>query len=204
MDAFFREKTYFYNMNFDKEFWNNKYKTNKIGWDLGEVSPPLKAYFDQIENKEIKILIPGGGNSYEAEYLFNKGFNNVFVVDVSEIALKNIKKRVPNFPKAQLLHANFFDLEATFDLVIEQTFFCAINPELRPKYAHKMQSILNPKGKLVGLLFDAVLNDNHPPFGGNQKEYLSYFNPYFKNIQMELCYNSFHNRQGMELFVKLV
>jgi SAM-dependent methyltransferase len=190
-------------MNFDKEFWNNKYKTNKIGWDLGEVSPPLKAYFDQLENKELNILIPGGGNSYEAECLFKQGFKNVFVVDVSEIALKNIKKRVPNFPTSQLLQANFFDLEATFDLVIEQTFFCAIDPKLRPKYAQKMQSILNPKGKLVGLLFDAILNDNHPPFGGNKKEYLSYFNPYFKNIQMEPCYNSFHNRQGMELFVKL-
>lgn len=203
MDAFFSDKTYFYNMNFDKQFWNNKYKTNNTGWDLGEVSPPLKAYFDQLENKELKILIPGGGNSYEAEYLFNNGFNNVFVVDVSEIALKNIKKRVPNFPEAQLLHANFFDLEATFALVIEQTFFCAISPDLRPKYAQKMQSILHPKGKLVGLLFDAKLNENHPPFGGNREEYLAYFKPHFKSIEIESCYNSFHNRQGMELFVKL-
>lgn len=190
-------------MELSEEFWNNKYKANKIGWDLGEVSPPLKAYVDQLENKEIKILIPGGGNSYEAEYLFNQGFNNVFVVDLSEIALDNIKNRVPNFPASQLLHANFFDLEMTFDLVIEQTFFCAINPKLRPKYAEKMQAILNPKGKLVGLLFDAVLNDNHPPFGGNTKEYLKYFQPYFKNIQIESCYNSFYKRQNMELFIKI-
>ena len=191
-------------MNVDEQLWNNKYKNNKIGWDLGEISPPLKAYFDQLENKELKILIPGGGNSYEAEYLFKNGFKNVFVVDVSETALKNIKKRVPNFPEAQLMHTNFFDLETTFDLVIEQTFFCAINPELRPKYATKMHSILNPKGKLVGLLFDAVLNDNHPPFGGNKKEYLSYFKECFKILKMESCYNSYHNREGMELFVQLL
>ncbi|WP_299064551.1 methyltransferase domain-containing protein [uncultured Polaribacter sp.] len=184
-------------------FWENKYKTNKIGWDLGEVSPPLKAYFDQLKNKDTKILIPGGGNSYEAEYLFKNGFKNVFVVDISKIPLENLKKRVPSFPENQLIHANFFDLHVSFDLVIEQTFFCAINPDLRPKYASKINELLNNNGKLVGLLFDAKLNEDHPPFGGNKAEYLEYFQPYFKNIQMESCYNSFHNRKGIELFVKI-
>jgi len=191
-------------MDLSADFWNNKYKNNKIGWDLGEVSPALKGYFNQLENKDIKILIPGGGNSHEAEYLFNHGFKNVFVVDVSEIALKNIKKRVPSFPESNLIHANFFDLEETFDVVIEQTFFCAINPELRAKYAEKIHSILKPKGKLVGLMFDAKLNEDHPPFGGNKKEYLSYFSPYFKIAIFEKCYNSYHNGQNMELFVKMI
>lgn len=190
-------------MDLSADFWNKKYKDNKIGWDLGAISPPLKAYFDQLENKELKILIPGGGYSYEAEYLFNIGFKNIFVVDVSTIALKNIKNRIPSFPESQLLHANFFDIEDTFDLVIEQTFFCALNPELRPKHASKMHSVLKPKGKLVGLLFDAILNDDHPPFGGNKKEYLSYFEPYFQINIIEPCYNSYHNRQGMELFINL-
>jgi len=191
-------------MDLSADFWNDKYKNNKIGWDLGEVSPPLKAYFDQLENKNLKILIPGGGNSHEAEYLFNNGFKNVFVVDVSKIALANIKKRVPDFPASQLIHANFFDLEESFDLMIEQTFFCAINPELRAKYAEKMYSILKGKGKLVGLLFEAKLNEDHPPFGGNTNEYLIYFSPYFKDIKMEPCYNSYSNRQGMELFISLI
>lgn len=191
-------------MDLSADFWNNKYKNNKIGWDLGEVSPPLKAYFDQLENKNLKILIPGGGNSYEAEYLFNNGFKNVFVVDVSKIALDNIKKRVPDFPASQLIHANFFDLEEMFDLVIEQTFFCAINPELRAKYAEKMYSILMNNGKLVGLLFNAKLNEDHPPFGGNKNEYLGYFRHHFNSLEMNSCYNSYPNRQGMELFIKLV
>ncbi|MFT6065049.1 MAG: SAM-dependent methyltransferase [Paraglaciecola sp.] len=191
-------------MDLSADFWNNKYKNNKIGWDIGEVSPPLKAYFDQLEDKEVKILIPGGGNSHEAEYVFKSGFKNVFVVDVSQIALENIKKRIPTFPDAQLIFANFFDLEATFDLVIEQTFFCAINPDLRSKYVIKMHSILKPKGKLVGLLFDAILNDHHPPFGGNKNEYLQYFQPYFEIKKMEACYNSYPNRQGMELFVQFL
>ena len=191
-------------MNLSSDFWNNKYKNNKIGWDIGEVSPPLKAYFDQLTNKDLKILIPGGGNSYEAEYLFNVGFKNVYVVDLSQIALENIKTRIPAFPDAQLIHSDFFDIETTFDLVIEQTFFCAINKSLRENYAQKMKELLNKHGKLVGLMFDAVLNENHPPFGGNKKEYTTYFESHFSMDIFTKCYNSFHNRQGMELFVKFI
>ena len=191
-------------MNLSSDFWNNKYKNNKIGWDLGEVSPPLKAYFDQLTNRDLKILIPGGGNSYEAEYLFKNDFKNVYVVDISQIALENIKIRIPTFPDAQLIHADFFEIETTFDLVIEQTFFCAINKSLRENYAQKMKDLLNRKGKLVGLMFDAVLNENHPPFGGTKKEYTTYFESHFSMDIFTKCYNSFHNRQGMELFVKFI
>ena len=191
-------------MNLSEDFWENKYNTNKIGWDLGEVSPPLKAYFDQLEDKELKILIPGGGNSYEAEYLFNKGFKNVYVVDLAKSALENIKKRVPSFPESQLILGNFFELKDEFDLIIEQTFFCAINPNLRKDYAKKMKDLLHKKGKLVGLLFNAKLNDDHPPFGGNKEEYLTYFKPYFELETFENCYNSYHNRDEMELFIKFL
>lgn len=47
----------------NETFWDNRYKKYDIGWDLGDVSTPLKAYFNQLENKNLKILIPGCGNS---------------------------------------------------------------------------------------------------------------------------------------------
>ncbi|MCX7548598.1 SAM-dependent methyltransferase [Xanthomarina sp. F1114] len=184
----------------DETFWENKYKTNSTGWDLGQVSPPLKAYIDQLTNKDLKILVPGGGNSYEAAYLFNNGFKNAFVVDLSQVPLQNLQKRVPDFPSEQLIHGNFFDLEMTFDLILEQTFFCAINPELRPKYVLKMTNLLHENAKLAGLLFDAKLNDDRPPFGGSKEEYLSYFKPHFKIRTMSNSYNSIDSRKGQELF----
>lgn len=184
--------------------WDNRYKNDDIGWDLGEVSPPLKVYFDQLEDKEIKILIPGGGNAHEAEYLFKNGFKNVFVVDLSKTAIDTIKKRIPDFPRNQLILGNFFDLEDSFDLIIEQTFFCAINPDLRAKYAVKMHRLLKEKGKLVGLMFNVPLNKDRPPFGGNTQEYISNFKPFFKILKMESCYNSVKSRNGRELFVKLL
>lgn len=187
-----------------EEFWNQKYRTNKTGWDLGEISSPLKAYFDQLQDKNLKILIPGGGNSYEAEYLHNKGFTNVFVIDIAKEAVQRIQQRIPTFPKNHIIHDDFFNLKDTFDMVIEQTFFCAINPNLRQQYAQKMNQLLVDGGKLVGLMFDAKLNEDHPPFGGCKEEYLQIFEPYFNVEVMDECYNSSGARQGMELFVKLI
>jgi SAM-dependent methyltransferase len=184
--------------------WDNRYLNNDIGWDLGAVSPPLKEYFDQLENNEIKILIPGGGNSYEAAYLFENGFKNVFVVDVSKTAIENIQKRIPSIPGSQLIHGNFFDVEDAFDLIVEQTFFCAIHPNLREDYVVKMNQLLKPTGKLVGVMFNVPLFKDRPPFGGKKAIYLDYFKPYFKIATFKSCYNSHPSRQGRELFINLV
>ena len=188
----------------DESFWDNKYKSEQTGWDIGSISTPLKEYFDQLTNKELKILIPGGGNSYEAEYLHNLGFKNVFVIDISSTALSNIQKRAPSFPSKHLINANFFELKNSFDLIIEQTFFCAINPDLRPEYASKMSELLLIKGKLVGLFFNIPLFEDRPPFGGSKKEYIPYFKPYFKLEIIETSYNSVLERKDNELFIKFI
>ncbi len=190
-------------MNLDEAFWDDRYKSMDIGWDLGEVSPPLKAYFDQIENKSLRILIPGGGNSYEAEYLHRNGFKNVYVVDVSKTALSNLLNRVPDFPIEHLIRSNFFELEKTFDLIIEQTFFCAIDPKLRDEYVKKAHSLLSEEGKLVGLLFDLPLYSDRPPFGGSRSEYEDRFKKLFEIVEMTRSYNSHESRQGKELFINL-
>ena len=191
-------------MELNENFWNDRYLDENTGWDLGIVSSPLKIYFNQLVNKEIKVLIPGGGNSYEAEYLHKLGFSNVYVVDLSETALNNIKNRVPTFSESHLLHDNFFNLNAKFDLIIEQTFFCALDPKLRSNYGKQIDNLLNKKGKLVGLLFETTLNVDQPPFGGNREEYKNYFNPYFDIEIMQDCYNSEESRVGKELFVKMI
>lgn len=190
-------------MNLDKTFWNQRYLDKEIGWDLGKVATPLKEYFDQLENKNLRIIIPGCGNAYEAEYLFNKGFKNIFLIDLSPTALEQFATRVLNFPQDQLICGNFFEHNNTYDLMVEQTFFCAINPELRGNYAQHAANILTPNGKLVGLLFNETLNTEHPPFGGDKEEYITYFEPFFNINVMETAHNSIAPRNDRELFIKL-
>ena len=186
--------------NLDKAYWENRYLKLQIGWNIGYPSTPLKNYIDQLKDKTLKILIPGAGNSYEAEYLWNKGFKNIYVLDFAKQPLDNFKQRVHNFPEAQLLHSNFFDINDTFDLILEQTFFCALNPKLRTSYVEKMHQLLKPNGKLVGLLFNFELTESGPPFGGNLTAYQSLFKASFKIITLETSINSIKERQGKELF----
>lgn len=185
-------------------YWNNRYKDNTFGWDTGEITTPLKEYIDQLSNKELKILIPGAGNSYEAEYLFNHGFKQVHVLDFAEEPLKNIKKRCPDFPPEQLIKDDFFNHKGRYDLIIEQTFFCAIDPTLRSNYAEHMHELLNENGRLVGILFNTQFENPGPPFSGTKEEYEAYFKPYFEFKTFESCYNSIQPRAGRELFIHLI
>lgn len=186
-----------------KEFWSKRYSDNKTGWDLGEVSPPIKAYFEQVEDRSIKILIPGCGNAYEAEYLFNSGFKNVNVIDLAAAPLQNLRGRVELFPEDQTHQGNFFDHEGAYDLIVEQTMFCAIDPTLRQAYADKVYDLLVPGGKLIGLLFNRDF-EGGPPFGGSVEEYLGYFKTKFSKVDITPCYNSYPPRQGAEVFINLV
>ena len=103
-----------------------------------------------------------------------------------------------------MINIDFFKLNNSFDLILEQTFFCALTPKLRDNYVLKMNQLLRPNGKLVGLLFNIPLNKDRPPIGGTKKEYLSYFKTYFKIEIMELSYNSISERTNNELFIKLI
>ncbi len=186
-----------------EEYWSKRYEENRTGWDIGYPSTPIQKYIDQISNQEIKILIPGAGNAYEAEYLYQNGFKNTFVLDISKAPLQALHKRVPTFPEENLMQGNFFSHEGQYDLIIEQTFFCSFEPSLenRTNYGKTINKLLNKNGKLMGLWFNHPLVENAArPFGGTKKEYLSYLEPYLECIVFEDCYNSIKPRAGKELF----
>ena len=188
-------------MTLNKDYWEERYRHQSWGWDIGDVSPPLKAYIDQLSDKEQRILIPGAGHGYEAIYLFNKGFKNTYVLDIARQPLEDIRKRCPEFPEEHLIEQDFFTADLhEFDLIIEQTFFCALETGLRPSYAQRMHRILKQGGKLAGLFFDFTLTENGPPFGGSKNEYEALFEPLFRIKKLERAYNSLAPRQGNELF----
>lgn len=191
--------------NLNADYWSQRYEQNATGWDIGYVSTPIKEYIDQLRDKSISILIPGCGNSYEAEYLLQQGFTNITLIDISPILTKRLEEKFNTFQKKQLtiINGNFFDLKGQFDLIIEQTFFCALDPSLRQAYADKMFELLKPGGKLAGVLFNKSF-EGGPPFGGSQSEYEQIFGEKFSIVKMEECYNSIPPRKGSELFIILV
>jgi SAM-dependent methyltransferase len=187
-------------------YWNNKYINKETGWDLGEISSPLKAYINQIHNKDLRILIPGAGNAYEAIYLLENSFTNVTVIDYAKQALSNLKLKLNdiNIKNYHLVEDNFFNHQGEYDLILEQTFFCAINPELRKDYINHAYQLLSKDGKIAGLLFNRIFPSAGPPFGGNKEEYRSLFETKFNIKIMEKANNSVKPRMGSELFFVLV
>lgn len=184
----------------DSEYWNNRYINNETGWDTGAVTPPLKEYFDQLPDKNISILIPGCGNSYEAAYLLHNGFVNITLIDISALLCTALKKKFMPDASVKIICGDFFEHNGQYDLIVEQTFFCALHPSIRKSYAKKMQQLIKPGGKLIGLLFNKHF-EGGPPFGGSEQEYRQLFEPLFTIKTMEPCTNSIKPREGVELFV---
>lgn len=190
-------------MELNASYWNNRYLNKDTGWDIGGTSKPLIEYVDQLDTRELSILIPGAGNAYEAGYLYESGFLKTTVLDLAKAPLDNLLSRFPDYPTDQLIQDDFFNHQGAYDLILEQTFFCALNPSLRKRYAKHMANILNKGGRLVGVLFDFEFSGEEPPFGGSKTEYIEYFRPYFEICTMAPCYNSIEPRKGKELFINL-
>jgi len=187
----------------DSQYWNNRYVTGDTGWDMGVVSPPLKEYIDQIPNRDIRILIPGGGNSYEAAYLAGQAFGDVTVLDIAPVLVEQLRKTFAR-TRVKVLEEDFFAHTGSYDLVLEQTFFCAIPPSRRADYVKHMHSLIKPGGHLAGVLFNRTFAEEGPPFGGSEAEYRQLFAPYFYFKTFYPCYNSHPARQGCELFINFL
>lgn len=183
----------------NESFWTQRWEEGKTGWDIGYPSPALTKYAEAKIPKTASILIPGAGNAYEAQWLYEQGWTRVHVLDISHIPLNRIKENHPEFPKQQLIHCNFFDHQGQYDFILEQTFFCALPPTLRPDYVQQMTRLLNPDGRLAGLLFNFPLTEQGPPFGGSIEEYQTRFGPNFEILTLEHSLDSIKPRSGHEL-----
>ncbi len=183
------------------KFWNDKYINQQTGWDLQSVSPPIENYFEENNiAKNASILIPGCGNAHEAEFLLSQGFTNITLIDIATVLTEKLKEKFKKNEEIKIITEDFFQHIATYDYIIEQTFFCAINPIMRQNYATKMHELLQPNGKLIGVLFASEFENDGPPFGGNATEYKALFQEKFHIKTMEICYNSIKPRQNNELF----
>ncbi|HNI43147.1 MAG TPA: methyltransferase [Chitinophagales bacterium] len=192
---------------FDQNYWDTRYQNRETGWDIGYVSTPIKDYIDQLTNRTWRILLPGAGNSYEAIYLLQQGFEQVHILDISPTVCQRLQDELSEYIEQGRLEVHcedFFDHQNTYDLVLEQTFFCALSPDLRAGYIQKMHELTRPTGRLVGVLFDRVFDHtDRPPFGGKISEYVPLFAPYFDLHTFATCYNSVPPRAGTECFINL-
>jgi len=185
------------------DYWNDRYETDHTPWDLGLLSPPLKAIIDGVDDKSAAVLLPGAGLGYEVDYLLQQGFQNVTVIDLAPLAIERLRERVGNSPSLTTITGDFFAHRGHYDLILEQTFFCALDPALRPAYVRHMHDLLKPGGRLMGVLFGIVFPFAGPPFGGLAEDYRGLFEPVFGQVRLEPCIISVKPRLGSEWWVEV-
>lgn len=186
------------NTDLNADYWERRYREGQTGWDLGGPNVELVSVLTTYLDSKSRILIPGAGRGHEAEALWRLGYCDVFVCDWAPEAFGHLKKS-PYLPDAdRLIVANFFDLRSTYDAILEQTFFCAIDPAQRDRYVQQAAALLRPGGRWIGVLFDRSF-EGGPPFGGTEREYRRLFSSVFDIELLGRFDGSIRPRRGREL-----
>jgi len=185
----------------DRYYWEYRWQSDNTGWDIGKPSPAIVSYMEQYPHKAARILIAGCGHAHEAAALAALGFTDITVLDIAETATEKIRHKYQHIKEIKVICEDFFTHNAHYDLLLEQTFFCAIPTEKRVDYVQQAANLLAPNGKLVGLLFNRNFDMPGPPFAGGIAEYSALFAPFFTFQTLAPCFNSIPARAGKELFI---
>ncbi|KAI1304848.1 hypothetical protein EDD11_005050 [Mortierella claussenii] len=202
-------------MNFDTQNivkqeggWNELWKQNIYPWDKPTPSPAL---VEVIEQKPISaqipktgnVLVPGCGRGVDVFYLGNE-HRKAYGLDISPIAVQQCKeirtqKGIPE-SHADFMVDDFFTFsipEGGFQLIYDYTFFCAIQPDLRPAWGKRMAELVFKDGVLITLMYPLGTHTDGPPFAVSEEAYHEQLDQNFECLLIDDC-TSFEVRQGKE------
>ena len=186
------------------DFWNQKYINNDAQWDIGSPTPIFINWSKTLSDRK-KILIPGAGRGHDALYFGQKN-HDVYAIDFSYEAIKYLKSKSNQLNiKVNAICEDFFNLSnyfGTMDIILEYTFFCAINPKLRMKYINETLKLLKDNGLFVGIFLplDKPLSDGGPPYGINLDETMECFSEYYDIIECKKSELTIEPRFDNEVF----
>ena len=187
------------------KFWEDIYKNNDAGWDLGGPTPVFVNIASTLNPR--KLCIIGCGRGYDAVMLAKKGFE-VTAVDFSPSAIKFLNNLADKQGVlVKIIQKDIFSLidnyEGHFDYVIEQTCFCAIDLKRRSEYELLVNKLLKVKGQLIGLWFPIgkEVAEGGPPFGVSIDEIKLLFNKKWSILREEYSNLSIEKRKNREKII---
>jgi len=154
----------------DPDYWGQRYQQGQTGWDLGGPTPALTWLVEKgifPVSPPDPILVPGCGYGHDALYLANRDYE-VTAIDWAPEALSALQAHAP--PNLRILCTDFFEYARVtsdrYEVVWEYTFYCAIDPILRPAYFDALSTLLKSGGYWIALLFplESQPYEMGPPF----------------------------------------
>ena len=143
-------------------------------FDVAGESLPLTAELKRRNHAPrdgMTALVPGCGRAYDALALARHGFDKVVAVDLSPAACEAAREEISGSSWSggvQVRCGDFFALDpardGTYDLIWDNTFLCALEPEVREQWALQMKALLAPGGQLITCVFPIGEREGGPPF----------------------------------------
>ena len=173
-------------------YWEERYRSGETGWDLGG---PCPVFRELLEGPRApprgRVAFPGCGRGHDVR-LFREHGHDAVGFDLVLVA-------PPDVPVERL---DVFDLgrvhPAAFDVVVEYTCYCAIDPARRREYAASVRAALKPGGVLIALLFPMGDKPDGPPFGVDESEIEGVLGEGMELEHLEAPSSSVEPRRGRE------
>ncbi|KAJ3678122.1 hypothetical protein LUZ60_001925 [Juncus effusus] len=187
--------------------WEKSWEEGIVPWDLGKPTPVLVRLVQANSLPKGRALVPGCGTGYDVVALASSE-RYVVGLDISLTAVKKAQQWSASFANKDqfaFLAEDFFkwNPEELFDLIFDYTFFCAIEPDMRPAWAKKINQLLKPNGELITLIYLITDQKEGPPFNNTLLDYEKVLNPLgFKAISIEDNELAVKPRKGREKLVR--
>lgn len=151
--------------------WHKRYEERDTPWDLGSAHPDLAARIARGELRPARgrerALVPGCGRGHDALALARAGYR-VTALDLVDATGGALGRELAALDSELLIGDALAHRAAVpYDLVFEHTFFCALDPRLRPAWGELVEHALAPEGRLCALVFPVGKPESEggPPFG---------------------------------------
>ncbi|GAB2265471.1 trans-aconitate methyltransferase 1 [Dionaea muscipula] len=183
--------------------WDRCWEEAMTPWDLGQPTPILLHLLQTDSIPSGRTLVPGCGSGYDVIALACPE-RCVIGLDISDIAIskaRELSSASPNGKYCTFLKADFFHWNPTelFDLIFDYTFFCAIEPAMRPAWARHTSNLLKPDGELITLMFPIDDHVGGPPYKASVSDYEDVLHPLgFQAVLIEENKLAVGHRKGRE------
>lgn len=182
-----------------KKHWENVFKTKdttKVSWYQSIPETSLKLIENLHLKKNARIIEIGSGDSFLADFLLEKGYSDITLLDVSETALDTVKLRLKDkSSKITFLAEDVIDIPNTkqFDIWHDRAVFHFLT---EPKEISKYVKNVSEKLVIGGFLILGTFSSLGPEMCSglkikqySEKQLTKTFNTDFKKIE---CFTENH------------
>lgn len=189
-----------------KEYWSNVWQEGVIRFHQKEYNAQMVNFFDTLDLKGKRVLIPLAGKTKDILYFLEKGAIVTAIEFYEGAVIDFFQENQINFTKNGLhyqgdnIHfyaCDFFDFKSAspFDVLYDRASQVVFSKETRPKYYQHISTLITPKTLLyLGAINHEGPEDYGPPF----KISIAEMQNFYQNMDISLHLESTRTDQASE------